>query len=191
MSRSSSAAAVAAACALLAAALGLLAVLAAAPALAVDVLLTDEGVQPDVVQAAPGEQVVFRNQTDDVVRLVDDRGLWDSGDLEPGQSFAITFDEPGTVTFTSVDGGLTGTVQVGDAAASPPPAPTTSATATATPTPTPTPTATATPTPVPSAGGSQAGQPPDELAATGLPLAAAAALAALALAAGTALLRRA
>jgi hypothetical protein len=91
----------------------LLVVLLAGPALAVDVAVTEDGVDPDPVIAEVGEQVTFVNETDDDVRLIDDEGRWDSGDLSPGESFTITFDLPGTVTFTSADGAFSGTIEVG------------------------------------------------------------------------------
>ncbi len=79
---------------------------------AADVTVTDDAVDPDPVVVPVGESVVMTNAGADDVRLIDDDGRWDSGVLAPGESFRITFDLPGTVTFTAEDDSLTGSIEI-------------------------------------------------------------------------------
>jgi hypothetical protein len=168
-------------------------------AFAVDVVVLDDGIDPDPVTAEVGEQVTFVNQGEDDVRLIDDEGRWDSGVLAPGESFTITFDAPDTVTFTSEDGSVTGTIEVGGGDVDPMGDPTEQVTteptaeATAEPTAEPTPTASPAPTATPTATPTASATPvaaPEGLAETGSPAAALGALAASGLLAGALLVRR-
>ncbi|WP_370325059.1 hypothetical protein [Euzebya sp.] len=78
----------------------------------VAVSITDDGIDPDPVVAGIDEPIVFTNTTDGEVRLVDDAGRWDSGDLVPNGTFTITFSGVITSTFTSPDGAITGTIEI-------------------------------------------------------------------------------
>ncbi|MGI9018299.1 MAG: cupredoxin domain-containing protein [Euzebya sp.] len=148
-------------------------VLVPTAAFAADVTVTGDGVEPNPVQVDIGEPVVFNNAGEDQVRLIDDAGRWDSGDLAPGETFRITFDVAGTFPFTSQDGAITGAIEVGGGT----PATDTPATDT--------PASEAPPSPMPTETG-----PPSDLAATGIPAAPLALAVVLALFAGTVLLRR-
>lgn len=91
------------------------ALVGAGPAWAQDgasIALTDEGPEPAVLEVAPGTSVTFTNERDQVVRIADDAGTWDSGPLEPGDTFSLRFDTAGEMTYASLDGSLAGTVVV-------------------------------------------------------------------------------
>lgn len=104
-------------------ALGLLLVLAG-PALAVEVVVSDEdGLQPEVVTVEVGETLDLVNGSSAAIRFMDDGGRWDSGPLAPGEVFSISFDQPGTMSYSSADGTLTGTIEIVDPAATPDPEP--------------------------------------------------------------------
>lgn len=55
--------------------------------------------EPDRIEVLAGETVTWVN--DDAVRheVVAEDGSFDSGDLEPGASFSVTFQKPGTITY--------------------------------------------------------------------------------------------
>ena len=86
-------------------------------ALAVDISVTGHSMMPNPATAEVGEVVVFINDTGETLRLVDGDERWDSGDLAPGATFQITFNEPGTFEFSSIDGAVSGAVEVREAGA--------------------------------------------------------------------------
>lgn len=81
----------------------------------ISVGITGETCPNVVVQVS--QQVTWTNQ-DSREQIVRDKpaegnGQFDSGILQPGDSFAFTFSQPGSYTYEcSVDGALTGTVTV-------------------------------------------------------------------------------
>ncbi|CAN5344829.1 hypothetical protein BH23ACT9_BH23ACT9_19610 [soil metagenome] len=93
----------------------LTALLLTAAAVAGGASITADGVDPDPLVIDVGDIAAFTNDTDDVVRLIDDNDRWDSGDLQPGERFTIRFDVGGTFSYTSEDGSITGTIEVGAA----------------------------------------------------------------------------
>ncbi|MEE8602949.1 cupredoxin domain-containing protein [Euzebya tangerina] len=86
--------------------------LAGAASAATQISLTGDSVEPDPAAAVVGEPVMFSNDSDAAIRLIDDEGRWDSGELPPGGTFQITFNEEGVIRFSSQDGSLTGSVEV-------------------------------------------------------------------------------
>ncbi len=90
----------------------LLVVLAATPALAVDIRLTTDGFVPAAVLVEVGEEIVWINQADRTHTVVGEDGTWDSGPLRPGESFSIALREPGTVRYATADGELSGVIRV-------------------------------------------------------------------------------
>jgi len=74
---------------------------------------------PEVVRVAPGDAVKWTIDGRSPHTVLADDGSWDSGNLEPGDEFSHTFDEPGVFTYFcryhgSPGVGMTGTVLVGD-----------------------------------------------------------------------------
>jgi plastocyanin len=94
------------------AAAGALAVVGALPALGVDVILTDDGFEPETVTIAPGGQIVWANQSDRTYTIVGENGVWDSGPLEPGSTFSLALQREGEYGYATADGVHTGTVVV-------------------------------------------------------------------------------
>ncbi len=88
--------------------------------------------RPTTITINVGDTVTWRN-TDDVPRTsTQDDGVWDSGNLNPGDEFSFTFEEAGTYSyFCRYHPGVVGTVVVEEAqdeepaaAATPAPEPT-------------------------------------------------------------------
>ncbi len=101
---------------------------------------------PPNITVAPGTKVTWVNndQAPHTATATDPAGAFDSGTLQPGQRYSITFDQPGTYTYHCViHPFMTGTVTVSGEGT--------------TGTPTATGTATGTPQPIRSAGPSLAG----------------------------------
>jgi hypothetical protein len=94
----------------------LLLVVTALPALAAEVRLTDEGFEPRTVRVEAGEDIVWINGTDAEQTVVGEDGTWDSGPLQPGETFSIALREPGTVRYATADGELQGQIRVRPAA---------------------------------------------------------------------------
>ena len=90
--------------------------LAAAPALAATVRLTDSGFEPAELTIAPGETVVWTNATEQRQTIVGTDGSWDSGPLGPGETFSVQLRQPGTIGFQTEGGTARGTVRVAAAA---------------------------------------------------------------------------
>lgn len=147
---------------------------------AVDVAVTADGMSPDEVTIAAGDSVTFVNEGDEPVRLLEESGRWDSGLLEPGDTFSLSFEEPGEVDYASEDGALTGTIVVeADPSEGPSEDPTEDPTAEPT----------TEPTEDPTEDASEDEDPP-AMAATGIPAGLLAGLAAAGVAGGAALLHR-
>lgn len=143
---------------------------------AVDVTVTADGMSPQEVTIAAGDSVTFINDGEEAVRLLEESGRWDSGLLEPGDTFSLSFEEPGEVDYASEDGAFTGTIVV-------------EADPSEDPTEDPTAEPTAAPTDDPAEDASEDEDPP-AMAATGIPAGLLAGLAAAGVAGGAALLRR-
>jgi plastocyanin len=74
-----------------------LVVLAAIPALAAEIALTDDGFEPDEVTVDVGETFVWTNETDSEQTIVGQDGSWDSGPLAPGETFSVSLRSEGKV----------------------------------------------------------------------------------------------
>jgi LPXTG-motif cell wall-anchored protein len=89
-----------------------LVVLAAIPALAAEIALTDDGFEPDEVTVDVGETVVWTNETDSEQTIVGQDGSWDSGPLAPGETFSVSLRSEGTVDYGTEDGEHEGQIVV-------------------------------------------------------------------------------
>ena len=68
---------------------------------------------PDAIEVAVGDTVTWTNQDDFRHTTTQDDDLWDSGPLEPGGTFARTFDQPGTYRYLcNIHNTMTGQVIV-------------------------------------------------------------------------------
>jgi plastocyanin len=54
---------------------------------------------PDSIQIVEGSTVVWRNNDDDVHPVTASEGSFDSGDLDPGETFTRTFSSTGTFAY--------------------------------------------------------------------------------------------
>lgn len=96
------------------------AVIAAVPAAAaVQVRITPEGFKPDEVKVVRGEPVVWVNDTDTAQVVVGEDGSWDSGALQPGESFSVVLRDDGVTLYGTADGAFVGTIAVVAAADEP------------------------------------------------------------------------
>jgi plastocyanin len=69
--------------------------------------------EPDQLTVAPGTTVTWVNDGQTPHTSTADDGTWDSGTLQPGESFSFTFDEPGTYSYLcEIHPEMTGTVDV-------------------------------------------------------------------------------
>jgi plastocyanin len=69
--------------------------------------------EPDQLTIAPGTTVTWVNDGQTPHTSTADDGTWDSGTLQPGESFSFTFDEPGTYSYLcEIHPEMTGTVNV-------------------------------------------------------------------------------
>lgn len=84
----------------------------AAPALAAEITLTDDGFDPQTVEAALDETIVWSNDTDEEVTIVGEDGSWDSGALAPGETFSLSLSEPGEYPYRTSAGAGDGVVIV-------------------------------------------------------------------------------
>lgn len=113
-------------------------VAAAPPAATVEVAAADFEFQPQSVTINAGDTITWTNTGAAPHTATASDGSWDSGNLDPGQTFSRTFDTPGTYNYycryhgTPEGTGMAGTIVV-QAQAQPTPAP---ATPTAAPAPT-------------------------------------------------------
>ena len=105
--------------------------------------------EPDQLTVAPGTTVTWVNDGAVPHTSTADDGAWDSGTLQPGESFSFTFDDPGDYSyFCEIHPDMTATITVsegGEMTTASPEATTMSPSATATATASPTATATASP----------------------------------------------
>jgi plastocyanin len=70
-----------------------------APAEEVVVSIRDNYFDPQDITVAPGTTVWWVNEGENPHNVTADNGLFDSGTLYPGDSFWVTFDGQGTVTY--------------------------------------------------------------------------------------------
>ncbi len=78
------------------------------------------GFQPPSITVAPGTSVTWTNNTGDRARIRDiNHVLFDSGDIQPGQTFLYTFCNSGTYVYENSRNGTTGTVVVTGASGTP------------------------------------------------------------------------
>jgi plastocyanin len=90
----------------------------------VTVRILESSVDPASVSVAPGDTVVWINESDGRKSVVATDASFDSGSLDRGDRFQFAFTEPRTVTYTVMPGpGITGTVVVNAAPGPPAPAP--------------------------------------------------------------------
>jgi plastocyanin len=77
------------------------------------VRITESGLEPASVTVAPGDTVVWINESDGQVSIVATDASFDSGTLGRNDRFQFAFTEARTVTYTVMPGpGITGTVIV-------------------------------------------------------------------------------
>jgi len=70
-----------------------------APAEEVVVSIRDNYCDPAVIAVAPGTTVWWVNEGENPHNVTADNGLFDSGTLYPGDSFWVTFDGQGIITY--------------------------------------------------------------------------------------------
>lgn len=115
-------------------------------------MLGRDAFSPNPVDISPGTTVIWTNNdsVDHTVTSMD--GLFDSGAIEPGETFSREFDDVGEFSyFCTIHPNMTGTVVVDSASPTPSPS--------ATPTFSPSPSPTVTPTPTPTNGDGNGGGP--------------------------------
>jgi plastocyanin len=59
----------------------------------------DNSFRPESVTVPPGTTVRWTNAGTHKLTVTSDQNLWDSGDLEPGQSYEATFRRAGTYSY--------------------------------------------------------------------------------------------
>ena len=70
---------------------------------------------PDQITVAPGTTVTWVNDGEEPHTSTADDGMWDSGTLQPGESYSFTFDEPGSYSyFCEIHPDMTGTINVSE-----------------------------------------------------------------------------
>ena len=68
---------------------------------------------PDQITVAPGTTVTWVNDGEEPHTSTADDGMWDSGTLQPGESYSFTFDEPGSYSyFCEIHPDMTASVKV-------------------------------------------------------------------------------
>ncbi len=65
------------------------------------VTITGDGFEPFDTQITVGDTITWMNDDSMAHTVVDDEGVFNSGDIEPGESYSYTFDEAGTYTYTA------------------------------------------------------------------------------------------
>lgn len=93
----------------------LLVVLGAAPGAGAEVVLEDTGFSPRTIEVEPGQSIMWVNGTDEVQTVIGEDGTWDSGPLQPGETFSVAFRDTGTFRYAADDGAVVGTVRVVEA----------------------------------------------------------------------------
>lgn len=93
----------------------------------VTISIVDNQFSPKTVSVNPGDTITFVNQGAMPHTATADNGLFDSGTIQPGQSFGATFNQGGTYQYhckfhgSAGGSGMAGTIIVGQAAANPSP----------------------------------------------------------------------
>lgn len=82
-------------------------------ALAADVAIEDDGLQPTRIVVDVREPIVWTNNTDQAISLVGEEPGWESGEIGPGATFSIEITREGTYSYGSEDGDLRGQIVVG------------------------------------------------------------------------------
>ncbi|HVM19736.1 MAG TPA: hypothetical protein VM307_07230 [Egibacteraceae bacterium] len=80
-----------------------------------EVTIGDDGFEPESVEADVREPIVWTNTTDEPVSLVGEEPSWESGPIEPGATFSIEITQPGTYSYGTEDGALSGEIVVAQA----------------------------------------------------------------------------
>jgi len=65
----------------------------------VTVNIQDDAFEPATTSIAPGTTVTWVNNDDEAHTVTADEGLFDSGRLDPGDSYSVWFDGSGTVAY--------------------------------------------------------------------------------------------
>ena len=77
------------------------------------VSIQDFSFNPGQITVAPGTTVTWTNEGPSPHTTTADDGSWDSGELQQGEDFSFTFDEPGTYTYhCSIHPDMTASVKV-------------------------------------------------------------------------------
>jgi plastocyanin len=74
-------------------------------ALAADVAIEDDGLEPTRVVVDVREAIVWTNNTDEDVSLMGQDPEWESGPIAPGATFSIEITQAGTYSYRSENGG--------------------------------------------------------------------------------------
>ena len=75
---------------------------------------------PDFLEIQPGDKVRWENNDNEPHRVKADNGSFDSGRLDPGDSYTRTFNDPGAITYyDTFKPATTGTIIVHDTAVLP------------------------------------------------------------------------
>lgn len=81
------------------------------------VRVVDNAFEPGTLTVAPGTTVTWTNEGNDSHTVTADDGSFDSARLDPGESFSVTFDAPGTFGYhCSFHPGMTATIVVSEEA---------------------------------------------------------------------------
>jgi plastocyanin len=89
--------------------------LGAAPAHAAEIPITTlfQSFSPSLIDALPGDDVVWTNASERTHTVTADGGSFDSGDLAPGAAFGLTAGDPGAYTYhCTIHAGMTGELDV-------------------------------------------------------------------------------
>jgi plastocyanin len=71
--------------------------------------------EPDQLTVAPGTTVTWVNDGEEPHTSTADDGTWDSGTLQPGESFSFTFDDPGDYSYLcEIHPNMTATITVSE-----------------------------------------------------------------------------
>jgi LPXTG-motif cell wall-anchored protein len=71
--------------------------------------------EPDQLTVAPGTTVTWVNDGEEPHTSTADDGTWDSGTLQPGESYSFTFDDPGDYSYLcEIHPDMTATITVSE-----------------------------------------------------------------------------
>jgi plastocyanin len=77
------------------------------------VTITDEAYTPNTLIIAKGATVRWINAGKEKHTVTSDKGLWDSGDIDPGAAYSVTFTQAGTYQYhCNNHKGMTGSIVV-------------------------------------------------------------------------------